>query len=546
LIDDDRVFSELLRESLRPNGYEVEWWESVEDSPAPAEFGRFDVLLLDNWLRGRSGKKGIEFLADLRREGVRIPVIMITEHGTPDLRIEATKLGAAEFVPKPLALVDERSLESLRQRLERAVESSRFMKERVLLPTDPGTEGTRLIGACGSGPMAEVYDLIGRAAGEPDRDKPVLITGEAGTGKDMIARVLFQHSERPGPFLKVKCGAFHDEKQLEEELFGYEGSDRRTVGKFEQAHGGAVLLDDLAETSRSVREQVLQVIHDGLVIRGGSGVKVAIDVWVIGCTSRDLGPEFYSHFRTRIHLPRLQRRGEDVDQLADEFLKRAAALEKPWVQSFDDEARAALRNYDWPGNVRELKHEIGLAVRRCQGDRITTHDLRLGAGGAREWEVSAHIRQAIHAAALSGRSDLYAFLEEKLKRELVSHLWGGGHAAEEIARRTGLPESEVSAVFGRLGIDPDPEANPVKSLSPRKEVAWRHYLWACETEPALVGEPLAKVYRWLQEKDPDDLPDTFDTFARYIRAAQAHYGCQRNGSRAGRPTGKSVVRSDEV
>src|SRR5262249_15418032 len=200
------------------------------------------------------------------------PVTAVTGPVAAAVASGVSRLGVVEFFPKPDMLPGP-SLEARGRALDWAAETARLIKEPVRLPGDAGTEGPVLLSRLGDGPMAEIYRRIGAAAKDPARERPVLIVGETGTGKELVARALFHHSaRRDGPFLKVKCTAFQEE-ELEAELFGHDGDDRRQVGAFEKAHGGAVLLDDAGETGRGVQAKLLQVLNEGTVIRGGRGTR---------------------------------------------------------------------------------------------------------------------------------------------------------------------------------------------------------------------------------------------------------------------------------
>jgi two-component system nitrogen regulation response regulator GlnG len=535
LVDDNKGFFDDLKEQLEHHGYEVQWRESAEMLSAPA-VNVFDVLLLDQRLPRKSG---LELLQELRRQGVQAPVILITEHGTPDAQIEANLLGVFEFLAKPLDM-EGPALDELRRALDRAVQASQ-MRKPVLLPVDPGSKGTRLVGLAAQGPMSEVYTQIGVAAAAARRDNPVLILGETGTGKDLIARVLFQKSDRKtGPFLRCKCAAFH-EKELEEELFGYRGSDRQKIGAFEKADGGALVLDDLGETSRAVQAKIVRAITEGLVICGGTGKEIQTDVWVIGCDLRPIVSELYFQFRTKIHLPRLHDRGPgDLDLLADHFLEQAAAEDKAWVTSFHEQARTALRRYHWPGNVRELQQVIRTAVLLCRGPQVTAADLRLGPAGCLEGEVSAYLQRAIRAASRTGRAALFPFLRGALERELVLDVWiETDGSLEETARRVGLAESDVRRILQEIGITPaaPDHSGERRPLPPSREKAWRLYLWAQQVDPALAGAPCAKIFHWLATKlaregeGRQGLPEKCESFERYVREASAHYRGEEDGSR---------------
>jgi two-component system nitrogen regulation response regulator GlnG len=385
----------------------------------------------------------------LRQRGEQLPVIVITEHGTPLEAIEASRLGA-EFFTKPLEMTGP-ELDRLRRTLDRVVENARLMTEPVRLPGDP--EAT-VAGKPGCEPMATVYREIGQAANKAHRNCPVLFLGELGTGKDLMARALFKDSARKDrPFLKVRCAAF-PEKELEGELFGYKGDGQQQVGVFEKAGEGAVLLDDIDGTSETVQEKILQLIDEGVVDRGGRGIKVKSDVWVIACAHRPFPSKLYYRF-AKISLPLLRDRGEDVDELADYFLKQAAAEANSCVRSFAEEAREKLRRHSWPANVYELEHLIRTAVRRCRGRQITAADLQLGPPDRVAGTVATYLQRAIATALESGQTNLFPFLNNLLVRELV---WLTYTAADNnltaTAERTGLPASEVRRI---LGIDLPPE-----------------------------------------------------------------------------------------
>jgi DNA-binding NtrC family response regulator len=535
LIDDDENFCYLLKRELEQHDYSVQAERFVEDAAgalSPAAIRGWDVLLLDNLLRGPGGKKGIEILEDLRQQDVRTPAILITEHFNPNLEIRAWKLGVCDFIRKP-ALDGGRSLDRLLAALWKAVEAARLMKEPVIQTPDPGTEGTCLIGE--SRRMREVYEFVGRAVRGAARDKPVLITGEAGTGKDLIARALFQASIRSErSFLKVPC-AFRNEKELEEELFGCRGNDRDRGGAFEQVNGGALLLDDLDKAHPSAQAGVRRAIRDGL-IRGGTKAEAKVDVWVIACAHQeDFDQECQFRFQTRIALPPLREREDDLNLLADHFLKQAGDKEgKIWINTFTEQAREALRRHNWPGNVAELQEVVLGAVGRCQECRqVTAEDLKLNPTDAQDGMIRAHLRRAIQEASRPGGK--LSTLPELLAQELVHHLEMNPEkdtprTVEDIAALTGLTVSDVRRIIqdgegGQTPTQPKP-----RRLPPSREKAWRLYQDALVVNPGLIGEPDAIVFEWLRKRseDREGLPPMCDTFKKYLREARNHYGCPKN------------------
>jgi DNA-binding NtrC family response regulator len=487
LVDDDADFSALLAEALGRHGHEVRWVDGAEPALELLTPGRPDgpdLALLDHCL---PRMHGLELLEELRRRGAHLPVLLLTGRGTADVAIRAAKLGAFRYLPKPDDL--DRSLARLLESVGEAAEVARLSGDPVRLPGDGGP-GEALLGQ--SDRMCAVYEQIGLAA---RADGPVLIVGETGTGKELVARALFQHSGRSGrPLLRINCSAF-DEAGLDDELFGYEAgaypeAGRPLAGLLEQADGGGVLLDHVSHLGRPTQARLLRLLQEGVVQRGGRGARpLPVDVRVLACSAAGLppdgplGPEL--HFllaRSAIHLPPLRERGDDVLLLADHFLANSAAdLGRP-ARSFHPRARAKLRGHAWPGNVRELQVVVHQAVLTCRRAEVGPDEVRLGAPPS--------LRPA---------------------RE------------EEGAEARRLP--------------------------PSREKAYQLFRWALEQSPDLADRSDAEVFDWLQ-RDPrvegEGLPDRSDTFERYLREARTHYDDHKHLPRAGRPLGRSTVRPHQV
>ncbi len=480
LIDDDDDFSPRLMRALEGHGHAVRWVEGAEQGLEllpPDQAADFDAILLDNCMPG--GMNGLECLERLRARAVHLPVILFSGCGGADVAIDASRLGAFRYLPKPNDL--GRSLRRLLSLLADAEQVARLSDQPVHLVGEARPGAEVLLGECER--MCEVYSQAGIAARPEARHDPVLLLGESGTGKDLVARYLFQASDRAGrPLLKINCSAFTPDG-LEDELFGCDSA----AGLFEQADGGAVLLDHFTALGPSAQERLLRLLQDRVVQRPG-GRPRAIDVRVLASTSPKalaaargdglLGDRLYFRLHVfPIHLPLLRERDEDVLLLADHFRSRfALELQRRHVRSFHEQALQRLRRHDWPGNVRELQHVVRQAVLACGRGEIGPEDVRI--------------------------------------------------------ERPALPGA------------PAEEARP---LSRSRQNAWGWYQWARQQNPALAGATDAEVFAWLRPRvEERDLPDNVEAFSRYLRAARAHYGEHKNLPRAGREHGRSVCRVEEV
>jgi nitrogen regulation protein NR(I) len=377
IIDDDYQIRESFEKLLTEEGHEVMTAASGETGLDLLRSVLPDLVLLDLRLPGMSG---IETFLAIREIESKLPVIIMTAFGTTETAIEATKLGAFDYILKPFDIPDILKL------ITQALEASRFMRSQVeidILPKTPSSEV--IIGQ--SKPMQEIYKAIGRVA---PTEATVLIRGESGTGKELVARAVYQHSQRAGkPFLVINCVAI-PETLLESELFGYEkgaftGAVSRRMGRIEQANGGTIFLDEIGDMPFSIQAKVLRLLQEKSIERLGGREPIPVDVRIIAATNRDLEAglaegrfreDLYYRLKVvTIWLPPLRERLQDISRLVEYFLDRFAQSMDIDNPGMADETRAVLKNYHWPGNVRELANTIQKALIFSRGYPIRPEDI---------------------------------------------------------------------------------------------------------------------------------------------------------------------------
>jgi two-component system nitrogen regulation response regulator GlnG len=342
---------------------------SAADGLAQARTHDPDVIVLDLQLPDRSG---LEVFAELRAEHPKRPVIFVTAHGTTQTAIEAMKGGAFDYLIKPI------DLDRLSQILARAIEAARLMRVPAVLPEAEPSD--QIIGR--SPIIQEMCKAIGRIA---PQDVNVLILGESGAGKELVARALWRHSRRSDrPFLAINCAAI-PESLLESELFGHEkgaftGAERQRIGKFEQCTGGTLFLDEIGDMPPSIQAKILRVLQDQRFERVGGNETVVTQVRVLAATNQDL-PKLVTVGRFRkdlyyrlndvtIRVPALRDRPEDLAELANYFLFRFDRELGMDLRGFAPETLDRLQAYAWPGNVRELQGVIKQAMLNASGHLI--------------------------------------------------------------------------------------------------------------------------------------------------------------------------------
>lgn len=362
LVEDDTNIATGLQKVMRANGYDVTALSRGDTGLERALGEPFDVVVTDLKLPGLDG---LELVRQLHQAKPKLPIILITAHGTTEIAIEATKWGAFDYVPKPFE-VDE-----LLDLTAKALESSRLMSE----PVDMGeaaSSRTAIVGK--SRVMQSIYKEIGRIAAT---SVTVLIRGDTGTGKELIARAIYQHSDRASaPFIAINCAAI-PEALLESELFGHErgsftGADARRIGRFEQANGGTIFLDEIGDMNANLQAKLLRVLQEKTVQRVGGRENVPVDVRIIAATHRDLEAAirerlfredlFYRLSVVTIKLPPLSQRSDDIPDMITYFLRRYGPEAGVPSPSITPEAIAFLQSQNWPGNVRELENTVRKAL----------------------------------------------------------------------------------------------------------------------------------------------------------------------------------------
>jgi nitrogen regulation protein NR(I) len=371
LIEDDTHLATNLQQVLEDDGFRVVLCARGDEGLRSARQSAVDAVLTDLRLPGVGG---LELVRQLHETQPCLPVVLMTAHGTIETAIEATKLGAYDYLPKPF------EMEALLALLHKAVEAGRLMREPVPLADAP-VGRTALVGV--SRAMEAVCKEIGRCAAKP---VTVLIRGETGTGKELIARAIYQHSERANaPFIAINCAAV-PENLLESELFGHErgaftGADQRRIGRFEQANKGTLFLDEIGDLPPGTQVKLLRVLQQQSFQRVGGSETLSVDIRILAATHRDLEAMIHEgKFRedlfhrlnvVAIRLPPLRERREDIPVLVQHFLRKYAADFQLPMPAVAPEALAALQAGPWPGNIRELENVTRRLLLEARGLSIT-------------------------------------------------------------------------------------------------------------------------------------------------------------------------------
>ena len=365
VVDDELVIRESLHGWLKKSGYQVDTAEGGSAALAMLEKTAYDLLFLDIMMPVMSG---IEVLEVVKEDYPQTLVVMITAYGSVETAVQAMKRGANDYLMKPF---DPDQLSLLTEKL---MQQKRIMDENIFL-REQMAEAIRFENLVGrSEAMQELFTLIQDVA---ESDSPVLITGETGTGKELVAKAIHAKSARcNGPFIAINCGAF-PEHLLESELFGHErwaftGAHRAKKGRLDLAHHGTLFLDEVGIVPLKMQVDLLRVLETKEFNRLGGTEEIEVDFRTIAATNRDLQQaiekgEFRQDFFYRLnvislHIPPLRERREDIPLLAEHFLDRYSRETNKDIDTINKEAMGLLRQYDWPGNVRELENAIERAV----------------------------------------------------------------------------------------------------------------------------------------------------------------------------------------
>ena len=451
IVDDEADIRSLTAGILQDEGYQTREAGTSTAALEAVQGRRPSLVLLDIWLQG-SDIDGLEILKRIKANYPEIPVLMMSGHGTIETAVTAIKEGAYDFIEKPF------KADRLLLNVRRAMEAARLRQENEELRQRAGP-APELIGR--SAAMREIQQVIDRAARTNSR---IMISGPSGSGKEVVARIIHANSPRADePFVVVNCATMAPDR-VEMELFGTEdvGGTRR-IGTFERAHGGTLLLDEVADMPLETQGKIVRVLQEQNFERVGGAGRVQVDVRVMSSTTRDLQAEvaagrfredlFYRLNVVPLAMPPLASRREDIGPLAEHFMGRAAASTGQQARTLGEDALAALQRYDWPGNVRELRNIIERILILAPGDSATV----VGANML-PWEFTESLRTSM------GNSQIYLgkplrHAREDFEREyLRAQMARFGGNISRTASFVGMERSALHRKLKSLGLTDDSAA----------------------------------------------------------------------------------------
>ncbi len=447
VVDDDKAHLSMLETMLKGWGYAVAGVEDGADAIDKVKERPFDAVLMDV----RMAKVGgIEALSRIKDYNPAIPIVIMTAYSSVDTAVEAMKLGAYDYLTKPL------NFDELKMTLERSLDHMTLLKENRSL-RERISEDASLTNIIGAGkPMKELVDMVKTVA---STEATILISGESGTGKELFAKAIHANSNRKeAPLVTVNCAALTD-TLLESELFGHEkgaftGADRKRDGRFMRADGGSLFLDEVGEIPMPMQAKLLRAIQEREIQRVGSDKVLKVDVRIIAATNRDLLAEvgkgtfredlYYRLNVVNLWIPPLKERGEDVPLLATFFLKRFSELNRKPIKGFTPMAMDVLVKYDWPGNVRELENAVERAVIMAPGEYVSEKDLPPA--------LTRHFEEVCGAPGgrhrVGGKS-----LQEIEKVAIAETLAQTGGNKSETAKLLGITRTTLDNKIKKYGVD---------------------------------------------------------------------------------------------
>ncbi|MFW5717019.1 MAG: sigma-54-dependent transcriptional regulator [Spirochaetota bacterium] len=444
VIDDEAGIRDVLRQILADEGYTVFTAEDGIEGLEIVAGERIDLVILDVWLPNMGG---IDVLKRLKEEKPDTEVIVISGHGNIDMAVKAVKLGAFDFLEKPLSLDRVTTITKNALNVEELKRENRRLRNRLVNRDEMIAE---------SEPMKKVLATIEQTA---RTDSRIMVYGENGTGKELVAREIHRRSPRDtGPFVEVNCAAIPD-TLIESELFGHEkgaftSAVSRRRGKFEAAHGGTLFLDEIADMSLGAQAKVLRVIQEMRFERLGGEESIDVDVRLIAATNKDLKREVEAgtfredlYFRLNvvwIQVPPLRERRDDIPRLAEYFLEKFGADDAP-RRRFNDEAMAALQAYEWPGNVRELKNFVERISIMADEEVLTRDVVDYFLGERSEGQADPVLAEFQHMGLNEARDTFEKRFIEHTLREHGSNI---SRAATEL----GIYPSNLHAKIKKYGI----------------------------------------------------------------------------------------------
>ncbi len=444
IVDDEKGIRDALAQVFEYEGQEVRVAEDGPDALIVANAFQPDLVFLDVKMPGMNG---LEVLARLGDESPGSLVIMISGHGTIDTALEATRRGAYDFLQKPLDT--DRLLVTFRRALELKGLTESMAELRSQVESRYEIVGNSL-------PIRRVLERVEKVAGT---DARVLISGENGTGKELVARAIHRLSSRSDTvFIEVNCAAIPSEL-IESELFGhlrgsFTGAFADRAGKFEQANGGTLFLDEIGDMSRDAQAKVLRVLEQGVLTRIGGSEAIEVDVRVLSATNKDLEQEiedggfredlFYRLNVVPIQVPALRERREDIPMLVTHFSEGMAAREGSIPRAFSDAAMERLKALTWPGNVRELRNTVERLLILSDGSEITPDNV--------DSLTISRARSADPGKELLALGNFSTFKEEAERAYILNKLRANDWNVAETARRIEMPRSNLYKKIERYGL----------------------------------------------------------------------------------------------